>query len=1321
MKNLKLYSEVSLLLHLQSDDESILFSAIDIERNRLFFASSGRFVYTARLSSFEEDEVWKESVLPAEVSSVELEPGDSIMSFDYLMEKESLVVGTSNGVILLHNVDTNDSEIIGRVDGGVSCISLCPDGDSLGVITGYGQLLLMTHDWDLLQENSVDEVPEGNDLNAGDEKFSSRNVLESRISWRGDGRYLATLCKFEESDSYPKKLKFWERDSGSLHASSQSKAFMGTLLDWMPSGAKLAAVYPRVKESESPSVVFYERNGLERSSFCVNSQGDIVIDDLKWNCSSDLLAILVKSGDCDQVQIWYCCNNHWYLKQEFCYLKHDGVKFMWHPTKPLQLLCWTHGGRCMIYHLCWKTAVTDNSIALVIDGSRVLVTPLFKSLLPPPMYLFSLNFSSAVRDFSLYSKNSRNTLAVALANGFLGIVELPESGYWEELDGKEYRIEPSLSKMSFQSLIHLAWLDSLTLAVISGNHTNLGNTPQMLAENDEPCGYHFREMEIICHEDRLSSSPTISGWQARVTNLVTLRRPVIGITLNPAKQSSALIQFDGGNIFEYTSISANHGGVFKRSDNHVFSSSCLWMNAVSLGGQAMLFGLDEVGRLQVDGKILCSNCCSYSFYSNLEDEIITHLIVATKQDLLFIIDICEVKSKEFDFNLGSTPIFGKKRREEESGKFVHIWERGAKIVGVLHGDDAAVLLQATRGNLECVYPRKLVLASIINALVQHRFKDALLMVRRHRIDFNIIVDHCGWHNFLSSAPEFVKQVENISYLTEFVCAIKKENIVDTLYKNYVASSAISGTHNEDAGVKKASEPSTKVSSVLKAIRKAIEEQLPESPYRELCILTTLARSEPPALEEALGRIKLIRGLELSGSNDVRGASLPSAEEALKHLLWLSDSEAVFESALGLYDLHLAAMVALNSQKDPKEFLPFLQELQRLPLLLMQYNIDLKLHRYEKALKHIASAGDSHYDDFMNLLKNNPQLFPLGLQLTADPGKRHQVLEAWGDHLSEIKDFEEAAATYLCCQSLEKALKAYRSNGSWSGMLTVAGQMRLGKDEVVRLAHEVCEELQALGKPGEAAKVALDYCKDVKAGVSLLVRAREWEEALRTALMHDGADLYSEVKDASVECADTMISEYEEGLEKVGKYVARYLAVRQRRLLLAAKLQSEEQKMSDVDDDTASETSSNFSGMSAYTRGKGSAASVSTSAGSRARESRRQRNRGKIRAGSPDEELALVEHLKGMSLTAGAIREIRSLLACLLMLGKEEPAKKLQRTVENFQLCQAATVKLVEDTFSTSIIDEQEQTLDRYSQKTRPEMENCNAFSWRYKAFISPRS
>jgi len=150
------------------------------------------------------------------------------------------------------------------------------------------------------------------------------------------------------------------------------------------------------------------------------------------------------------------------------------------------------------------------------------------------------------------------------------------------------------------------------------------------------------------------------------------------------------------------------------------------------------------------------------------------------------------------------------------------------------------------------------------------------------------------------------------------------------------------------------------------------------------------------------------------------------------------------------------------------------------------------------------------------------------------------------------------------------------------VLTVVGFLNLGKNEVLHLAGELCEELQALGKPGEAAKIAMEYCGEVNSVVNLLISARDWKEALRVVFMHRREDLVKVVKDASIECASTLTNEYEESLEKVGKYLAHYLAVRQKRLLLAAKLQSEKHEGSDVEDDAASEASSNFSGMSAYT-------------------------------------------------------------------------------------------------------------------------------------------
>lgn len=99
-------------------------------------------------------------------------------------------------------------------------------------------------------------------------------------------------------------------------------------------------------------------------------------------------------------------------------------------------------------------------------------------------------------------------------------------------------------------------------------------------------------------------------------------------------------------------------------------------------------------------------------------------------------------------------------------------------------------------------------------------------------------------------------------------------------------------------------------------------------------------------------------------------------------------------------------------------------------------------------------------------------------------------------------------------------------------------------------------------------------------------------------------------------------------------------------------------------------------------------------------------------------MALVEHLKGMCLTDGAKRELRSLLICLLMLGEEDIARKLQRVAESFQLSQIAAVKLAEDTISTDVINDQAHTLEHYIQKSRADPQNSEAFSWRPKVFLS---
>ncbi|KAI7749785.1 hypothetical protein M8C21_012143 [Ambrosia artemisiifolia] len=1107
MKNLKLSWELSSTLQLQSQNELIRSTAFDIEQNRFFFASSNNILYSLHLSSSQNEELRGSSAV---IDTVDLDAGDFITSMEYVMEKESLIIGTSSGDLLLYNVDDSAMEVVGRVEGGVKSISPSPDGDLLCIITGVGQMLVMTHDWDLLYETPVED-------------------------------------HVEDADTH-------------------------------------------------------------------------------------LLAAIVRTKAYDSIKIWFFSNNRWYLKQE-------------------------------------------------------------------------------IRETAFWSKNSKNSLAASLTDGSLSVVELPELDTWQDLEGEVIHVELCITE-DLTSFMHLTWLDSrVLLGVILEPPSNHNEFPK----------YYIQELEVVCSEDHIPGSVTGSGFDANVVNKLPIESTVTGLVSNPVKKRSAFLQFNGGNIFEYQTNSPLH-----EHKNLHFSSSCPWMSVGPIEDYGLpdfdpflMFGLDNNGKLHVNQTVLCNNCSSFSLYSNSTNQTITHLILATKQDLLFVVEIRDIVLGLTEVKYGNfVPVVITRKNAEEGKKFIQIWEKGSKILGVVHGDESAVIIQTIRGNLESIYPRKLVLESIVNALVQGRFRDSLLMVRRHRIDFNVIVDHRGWQDFLKLATEFVKQVENLTYITDFVCSLKNENVMETLYKAYISyTNEEKGTDMKDSMLL---DGQNKVNSVLLAVRKALEEQIVESAARELCILTTLARSDPPYLEEALERVKVIREMELSDCNDAERKRVPSSEESLKHLLWLSESEAVFEAALGLYDLNLAAIVALNSQQDPKEFLPFLQELEILPIHIMRYKIDLKLRRFEKALQHIVAAGDTYFEDCIDLIKNNPQLFPQALQLITDPNKKKQVLEAWGDQLSNIKCFEDAATTYLCCNNLEKALKSYRSSNNWGGVLTVAGLMKLPKEEIMQMAYELCEELQTIGKPSEAAKIAFDYCNDIKNGISLLINAREWEEALRIGLMHGIEDLISDVKIGAVECGNSLIAEYEEGLEKIGKYLARYLAVRQRRLLLAAKLRADERSINELDDDAVSEASSSFSGMSAYTTGtrKGSAASMSSSATSK-RGIRRQKKKGKIRAGSPDEEMALVDHMKGMSLTDGAKRELKSLLGCLVMIGKEDIAQKLQRVGENFQLSQISAVKLAEDAMACDLVDEHTFVLEVYMKKLRKELLQSDEFSWQSKVFVAP--
>ncbi len=1022
-----------------------------------------------------------------------------------------------------------------------------------------------------------------------------------QLSWRGDGKFFATLVTGEADLAISSQLKIWERDAGTLLACGEVLPFKQTAMSWCPSGARIATAGSQLSTPSAPNVVFFEKNGLKRDKFLIESSQEAHVSSLHWNSNSELLALVLESSGWNKVQVWNCNNYHWYLKQEWRFPSSDQVNMLWDPEKSMQLVCWTASGTVQHVKLGWKTAVLEASTALVISGCKLLISPLTNTLIPPPMSLFSITFQAPVQVVA-YTQDSQGNglIAACLSDGSLSVVRCHQVPTCLDLDGENFTV-PSVaadlgSPLNLSNLRCLSWLSSgAVLGAVLAKHAGY---QEMLIEVQllQNCN----DVDLVC-----------TKFEIGAVHETTLKEGVVSIVKNrfSSEQGSgfAFVQLGNGSVFPYTE--ARGGLELGRALLGKFVGPSPWMDCVSVGDtDVRLVGMDETGRLEILGhSIICNDCTSFALHQSSNSS--SNLLYTTQRDSLHVVDLINLTSptnldtllEQNSKNPNSIP--GRRPRgsgvREEELKVRPLWERGSKLVTAVGGNDVAVILQAVRGNLETIYPRGLVLSAIAAALKQRSFKGAMGLARRHHINLNLIVDYGGWQRFCSSALQFVQQVGKLSHITELIYALNGDNIVETAYKNLLPpldDGKAAKAPGED--VITSSATSTKVQSVLRAIRIALENVVPESPARELCILATLAKSQPPELNKALCRIKNLReaelqgelSVELEGINDEVSQELKrvnlSAEGALTHLLWLSDADVVFKEALGLYDLHLAAMVASHAQKDPKEFLPLLKEYEEMPAHMMRYKIDSRLGRFESALRNLAAGGKAHFGDCLQLMVNHAELFPLGLQMFQERENQAAILEAWGDYLVGEESHEDAAAAFCACAQLQKAMAAYRSAGHWQAVMTIAGRLQLPEEEMARLVSDVGEELQAMGRPAEAARVALEYSQDVDTAVRALLEAREWMEAIRVSSLYDHNELLASlVEPAALECATSLIEEFTEGSEKVGKYQARHQAVQQRRLSLSAKLKAEEDgEWPPPEDDSASETSSHLSSMSAYTRG-----------------------------------------------------------------------------------------------------------------------------------------
>lgn len=208
---------------------------------------------------------------------------------------------------------------------------------------------------------------------------------------------------------------------------------------------------------------------------------------------------------------------------------------------------------------------------------------------------------------------------------------------------------------------------------------------------------------------------------------------------------------------------------------------------------------------------------------------------------------------------------------------------------------------------------------------------------------------------------------------------------------------------------------------VNAVCEALVEALDAADARRFMpsVLTCLAKQSPPRLADALVRVRALM------------AERKRAEAALKHLIFLADADALFDVALGLYDLELVLLVARHSQRDPKEYLPELERLRALPPPLMRYEIDQRLRRFDSALRNLAAAGPEQFDACVRLAAAHG-LFDTALQLFPPPprgaapaapeaARWRRVVAAMAEHLSARGERLDAGRAFAAAGEAARAI------------------------------------------------------------------------------------------------------------------------------------------------------------------------------------------------------------------------------------------------------------------------------------------------------------
>jgi elongator complex protein 1 len=886
--------------------------------------------------------------------------------------------------------------------------------------------------------------------------------------------------------------------------------------------------------------------------------------------------------------LYHRSNYHWYLKRQLQYEKNIlPGKIEFDKLSNMTLMASLHyrGSElfeCRQYDFFWDFSVSQCGIVAVIDGNNLNITHLDKALVPPPMCAYTVEVEHTLSEvsfvpsymlercqvvgfttFKAVATSGQGFLIFIGSRTHLGKVDHLERLAAYDMTGDETML-PYSSSLRQYTVVQVTQTDSnSSLLVTLIAFASLKSTEARSWNNDEEIFEMIFKLDIGCNMMKTDPLVKVSLQQLYRHKMdgegMRIAHWIVSGDTNPS--GHALIQLRNSSIYEFKSRTDSYESLTQIEEPELcFPEPCPQFNGMLSENKRVIIGVSKRSRLYIGERLLHHSVSSLALSPN--HKIMSFATLGSSSYLHFI---------PFDSLINFDPLSALEDNALEGYESRNL-ERGSILITMLaHRPETVLLLP--RGNLELLCPRGLLIPFVTRLLQQRKYSEAFIMIRKQKLDVNLLCDVNPSVFLMGGGIEsFLEQVHNVDHINLFIAGLNNTDVTRT---KYPILDWFGIARNDDG--KSPFDFSTKVNRIcfkMRSVMIAAQESgklntrgISSGDFL-LPVLCTYAKEQPPQLEKAL---LLIKKISIDTNIDQRAQEKrgkvfsEKTQGAIQYLAFLSNYDILFDTALGLYDFELAKAVARNSQLDPKVYMPLLKHYNNIPIYRARYEVDLRLHRYESALRHLASYYDelhlndqedqNSFHECLNLIEGH-KLHRLGLELFKENvWKQSKVMHSLGTLMMHEENFESALEIFLLMNPVDykSVLQAARKCGDWQ---TYFAYYKSVKEEINTVDNSFNERAASIAREmiskvtfgnkrsshSHAARIVLDYCNDAFTAVEILISGQLWLEARRVCVHYGLDELYSKMKDDVYAAAENFIADLEEKKEAFTKTIERYTIV-----------------------------------------------------------------------------------------------------------------------------------------------------------------------------------